>query len=229
MPKTAPKQFEPGMLLELKDETSFKDPIELLADAHLTVRTFEDKDGFKWESPTQAFKCVDIVDKDFGKYVTGFNQWVVKAKNTDQNCEEKVVLKTKDGKGENVITVNVKRGFCPKPATACAKDTIQNLDIDNCKCEPLAPGAGKVYDVSTLKPTNPPNGYTFYFGNEEEFTLREWALSTGGYEWSLPKDHSWAKCLQPVGDGSYDDKWGRYRQVMYKASVANCKDTLVRV
>jgi len=69
-------------------------------------------------------------------------------------------------------------------------------------------------------------GFTFYFKKDAEFTLREWALTTGGYEFSIPADHAWAKCLTPVGE-SFDD--GRYRQVSYKATVPDCKDVLVRV
>jgi hypothetical protein len=51
-------------------------------------------------------------------------------------------------------------------------------------------------------------------------------MSTGGYEWSIAADHSWAKCLEPVGE-AFDD--GRYRQVSYKAFAPNCQDVLVRV
>jgi hypothetical protein len=65
----------------------------------------------------------------------------------------------------------------------------------------------------------------FGFNLKEKFTLREWKVD-GRYEWSLPEDHGWAKCLEPIGE-TFDD--GRYRQVYYEAANADCKDTFVRV
>ena len=34
--------------------------------------------------------------------------------------------------------------------------------------------------------------------------------------------------MTPVGE-TFDDAWGRFRQVSYEATVPDCKDTLVRV
>lgn len=51
-------------------------------------------------------------------------------------------------------------------------------------------------------------------------------MGTGlSYEWDLPKDHTWSKCLVPVGEG-FDD--GRYRQTSYEAVQPDCVDKLVR-
>ena len=86
-------------------------------------------------------------------------------------------------------------------------------------CEPLKAPEGTLLDLSINTETN------FVFAKEAIFTLREWALPTGGYFWDLPADHTWAKCLSPVGE-AFDD--GRYRQVSYKVEKCNCVDSLVR-
>jgi hypothetical protein len=51
----------------------------------------------------------------------------------------------------------------------------------------------------------------FAWYKDAKFTLREWALTTGGYEWTLP-DVSQIKCFNLIGV-PFDD--GRYRQVSF--------------
>jgi len=159
-----------------------------------------------------------LLNKNLGESKTGYIQYLFQAKDFDKDCQEIAKLVRKDG-SKAQLTINVKKGHC-KPLT-CKEGLIQNLDVKNCQCEALKAPLGDLIDSSKLK-----GGFNFYFKKDTEFTLREWALTTGGYEWSIAADHTWAKCLTPVGE-AFDD--GRYRQVSYKATVPDCKDVLVRV
>jgi hypothetical protein len=76
------------------------------------------------------------------------------------------------------FTINVKKGHC-KPRE-CADGLIQNLDVASCDCEPLQAYEGTLYDLSVH------TGTEFAFTSGLTFTFREWALTTGGYEWTLP-------------------------------------------
>lgn len=60
---------------------------------------------------------------------------------------------------------------------------------------------------------------------KEKFTIREWSSTTGEYEWDLPENNEWAKCLISTAK-PFDD--GRYRQVSYEVIKPDCKDVLVR-
>lgn len=109
------------------------------------------------------------------------------------------------------------RGSCPP--TVCVEGEIQSLDVKSCECEPLKAPVGELVDLSK----NARFDFTFDLG--QKITFREWALTTGGYEWSLP-EMSEFKCLSEAVEG-FDD--GRYRQRSYEASTDDCKDTIVRV
>jgi len=60
-----------------------------------------------------------------------------------------------------------------------------------------------------------------------KFTLREWAMTTGEYEWKLPLESEIAAlpCLTMIGE-AFDD--GRYRQVSFEATTPNCRVEITR-
>jgi hypothetical protein len=221
-----------------------KQTISLKAKTFLTVRLMQDRQTgeFNWNEPTQEYTCMKLLDKNLGGSKTGYIQYLYEAGSFDKDCQEVVELTRKDGKDTKVqLTVNVAKGFCK--ATTCKEGLLQNLDVESCKCEPVKAPIGELFDARDLK------SFNLYFKNGVEFTLREWANSDGKFEWTLPVDHSWAQCLKPVTEkymekvkddkgvetevektrDTFTDQWGRFRQVYYKADVANCKDTLVRV
>jgi hypothetical protein len=114
------------------------------------------------------------------------------------------------------------RGSCGINAPQCGENEIINLDFASetaCTCGPLHAAEAIVYDLSLTQDVK------FSFEVGDKFTIREWAMSDGTYEWDLPADHAWAKCLAPVGE-AFDD--GRYRQVSYEAVKGDCIDRLVR-
>jgi hypothetical protein len=125
----------------------------MMADTYLTVRAVETAAmGFKWNSPSQVFTCVEVISTNYGDFNTGFAQWVVKAKNADTDCTEDVVLTRKDGSGEDVLTLNVQRGHFP-PITCDEGITIVNLDFTmatQCTCVPMHPHEEILIDFSKV-------------------------------------------------------------------------------
>jgi hypothetical protein len=169
---------------------------------------------------------VQVITDNHGDFNTGFRQWVFKGLNTDTDCTEEVELIRTDGSGTDMVTINVKKGFCPELATDCEAGFIQNIDVNApnaCECEPLHPAEGIVYDMAA----DPHPGFAFAFNKGDKFTLREWALTSGGYEWGSPvsTEISAINCLVMIGE-PFDD--GRYRQVSYEAMTPDCRDELNR-
>jgi len=100
-------------------------------------------------------------------------------------CTEVVELTRTDGSGVDIITINVQRGYCATPVEPCAEGTIQNIDVTSetaCECEPLQAHEGELIDLSV------DTRFDFAFDIHMMFTLREWAMTTGEYEWSLPSE-----------------------------------------
>jgi len=158
------------------------------------------------------------MDENFGSFTTGFSQWLLQAIPKDHVCEEVVPLLRKDGTVFN-LHVHVNRGFCPK--IACAEGTIKNLDLTSttaCECQPM-PHEGMLIDLSKDQRK------AFAFDLKVKFTLREWTKSTsaGDYEWSNLEEPKF-KCLTKIGE--FDE--GRYRQVSFEATKAECTDSIVR-
>jgi hypothetical protein len=129
---------EKGTLI-LLDTWMAEDTIAATANEFITVRVVDHPTtGFTWVRPTQTWNCVELIDQNYGEYVTGFEQWLFQAKNTDTNCEETVTL-THHAAGlvPTTFTLSVERGFCPP--VECAALEIVDLDIKSCECKPLEP------------------------------------------------------------------------------------------
>jgi hypothetical protein len=150
------------------------------------------------------------------------------AKNAETECNEKLELVKADG---SKITVDLKvlRGSCPATAAPCGENELIDLNFASdkaCTCQPLHPHHGVLYELSKADADK----VDFTMMKDNMITLREWKNAENKYDWDLPADHTWSKCLAPVDidntGSTFDD--GRYRQVSYKAVKADCLDTLVR-
>jgi len=126
-----------------------------------------------------------------------------------------VTLTRTDG-NEETIVINVQKGFCPHKE--CTGEMIQNLDVNSCDCEPLH--AHEEHLIDTRENAQ----VSFLFDMGAKLTLREWAMTTGEYEWTLPSVDT-IKCFTMIGE-AFDD--GRYRQVSFEAVQPDCRDVLIR-
>jgi len=113
----------------------------------------------------------------------------------------------------------VQRGSCPEVTEPCAEGTIQNIDFTSttaCACEALHAYEGELIDLSV------DTRFDFAMDKHFKFTLREWAMTTGEYEWTLPSETEIAAlpCLTMIGE-AFDD--GRYRQVSFEATTPDCR------
>jgi len=81
-----------------------------------------------------------------------------------------------DGQME-LFTINVQRGFCPANIV-CGDTDILDIDVYSCECKPLQATMGELFDSRsmTTRQVRLPLG--------EKFTIREWAMTDGGFEWS---------------------------------------------
>ena len=62
-----------GTLLELDSNPDAVKNLTLKAGGWLTVRMTEiDKAGFAWEWPEYEWKCMEIVDRNYGNFEMGF-------------------------------------------------------------------------------------------------------------------------------------------------------------
>jgi hypothetical protein len=193
----------------------------LAANDYLTVRVIETAEyAFKWATPVREWQCVKVITDNYGDFATGFRQWVFQAHNTDTDCEEVVELTRHDGTGTDIVTVKVKKGFCPALVNECEAGYIQNIDVNAenaCECEPLHPAEERLIDFAAV----PHPGFAFAFNKGDKFTLREWALTTGVYEWNIPAATSVdINCMKSLAE-PFDD--GRYRQVSYEALTPDCR------
>jgi hypothetical protein len=97
--------------------------VNLKANAYLTVRLVETvTSDFAWLKPTHDWKCVELVNENYGAFNTGVTQWLFKAKNSDKDCVDDATLTRAADNSTVVISVHVKRGFCP--IVECAEGTI---------------------------------------------------------------------------------------------------------
>jgi hypothetical protein len=198
---------------------------ELEADAEVTVRLLMNSSTgtFKWTLPTEEQTCVKVVNENFGDFSTGFEQWLIQAKNLPEDCSQDIVLThTDDSVNSDTIKITVKKGHCAY--AECPAGEIQNIDITSanaCACEPLV-HEGFLIDAGSV----PHPGFKFAFEKEAMFTLREWAVSEGQFEWSLPSEAE----LQAFKCFTYGSKLedSRYRQVVFTAITPDCVETITR-
>jgi hypothetical protein len=165
--------------LVLLDQLDFTQEVkfDFAAETFITVRGVETATGFGWEEPTQAFKCLKLVDKNFEGFNTGYFQWLFQAKNSDVDCTEDITLtRTDEEKTTVTFNVNVQRGFCP--AVECPATQLVNLDVTSCACEDLKQTYGIVHDSRSF------DDRIVRLDQGEKFTIREWATTTGEFEFS---------------------------------------------
>jgi hypothetical protein len=106
----------------------------------------ETLEGFIWEplpaDIQSSLSCVSMQDLNFDNFNTGYSQFVLNANHLTANCTDTITLTRYDG-DVDVITIYVEMAECPAPDVPCVDgETIQNLYIWNCACEPLAPVTG---------------------------------------------------------------------------------------
>jgi hypothetical protein len=134
-----------GILLEL-DTLDWTVPqvLDVAANDLITVRLTETEIGWGWARPTYEWKCAEVINENLGQFTTGYHQWLIKAGNTSEDCQDIVPLTRSSGE-EVTITVNVQKGFCePKE---CSGEFIQNLAVTSCECEPFHPHLGMLIDL----------------------------------------------------------------------------------
>jgi len=171
---------------------------------------------------------MEVVNKNLGDYNTRWRQWVLKAKDLDADCTQDVPLVREDGKENNMLIFQVKQGHCAAPTPACSEGMIQNLALDNCKCEAMPAVTGKLVDLSKSTET----AFAFQFG--EVITVRQWAEADGMNKWTNPTSEAmlkeWLKCFtfdlnSKNGKAHYDS---RFIQVELIAAVGDCRTEIVR-
>jgi hypothetical protein len=140
-------------------------------------------------------------------------------------CTQDVVLKRTDGGADNILVVHVQRGSCPADMPEeCPEGQFFNKDFTSttsCACEPFMPVVGELIDLSVNTELH------FAFNKPAQFTLREWAVTIGEYEWSLLSEDEVKdlKCFTMVGE-AYDN--GQYRQVSFDTTTPDCRDEMTR-
>lgn len=69
--------------------------VEVNSNGYLTVRMNEGATdhGYAWVVPTEAeWDCVELVDPNFGDYITGVKQWLFQARDVTEHCTDFVTL-----------------------------------------------------------------------------------------------------------------------------------------
>jgi hypothetical protein len=213
-----------GTLFEL-DTWTLASTIELEANVDFTFRFSEKATttalGYTWVKPSKAtWDCVTLEDNDFETFVTGYQQMVFKSLDKDVDCEEVVDLVRNDGTATETVTIKVFRGRCP--TVECDDVSILDLDPKSCECKPLEATEGTVFDSRTLTAATSIVKLT----KGAKFTVREWVMTDGQYEWSA-FDATTLDCVDEAS-AYMEPIYGRYRHMIFETVTADCTGSLTQ-
>jgi hypothetical protein len=132
-----------------------------------------------------------------------------------------VSLVRKDGTGEDTVIIKVARGHCPADIVCDATDIV-DLDPKSCECKPLEATVGDVFDSRTMTATT----MIVKLNKDVKFTVREWALTDGSFEWSA-FDATTLDCVNEVSTFT-EPLYGRYRHMVFEAVKDDCMGSLTQ-
>jgi hypothetical protein len=129
-----------------------------------------------------------------------------------------------DNTGTVEILVNVPRGICP--TEQCTDGMIQNLDLTSCECE-LMSQEGELFVFPDT-----PIAVVQDLALGDKYTIREYSTNTDplmeNFPWFLPDNETMDDSCVSAFE-TYEDPWGRYRQVIWEAVSADCSITMNRI
>jgi hypothetical protein len=175
--------------------------------------------GFAWAEPTEPFKCLEVLNKNFGQLQAGTKIWMVQAK--PEICQETYTLARPEwwtGEDKMVeLNINVGYAACPE---ACAPGMMQ-ASATSCNCVAVKIEQPEVDQVFAAH--NFATGATIrvVMTVDTEVTLREFS-SAGMFVYDIDTENVDLQCVIASAE-PFKNEW--YQQVTLQAKVPDCRWT----